>query len=264
MAGVKLLREDTVTARLENKAILVTGAAAGIGKATAERLVSEGARVALADRNVDGLKDVAAQLMRPGRTPVVVPYDASDNASSESMVDAAVSGMGRLDAVCNVAGVFLKAHFVDIRGEDWDRILQINLTSVFRIIKRAMPALIAARGSIVNTSSIAGLDGHAYAAAYAVSKAGVISLTKTLAVEHAAAGVRANVICPGGIRTSMGGSPPLVDADPDLATRYSKLLGFDGLGDPGDIAAAIAYLVSDDARFVSGTVLTVDGAQHLI
>jgi NAD(P)-dependent dehydrogenase (short-subunit alcohol dehydrogenase family) len=250
--------------RLDDKAVLVTGAAGGIGKATALRLASEGARLALADRDAAGLKSLAAELSQAGREPAIIEFDAADFDSSAALVDRAVAEFGRLDAVCNIAGIFAKAHFTDIRTEDWDRMLRINLSSVFRIVQRAMPHLIAAKGSIVNTASIAGLDGIAYAAHYAVSKAGIIALTKTLAIEYSPAGVRANVICPGGIRTSMGGSAPLPDADPDLAIRRSKLPGFNGLGEPSDMAAAFAYLVSDDARFVSGAVLTVDGAQHLI
>jgi len=247
--------------RLQGKAVLVTGAAAGIGRATALRLVGEGARVALADRNVDGLKETAAQL---GIEAPLIEYDAMDAASSMAIVDRAVDACGRLDGLCNIGGVFAKGHSDRFAADDWERILRINLTSVFHISQRAIPALVETRGSIVNTSSIAGLDGLAYAAAYAVAKAGVISLTKTIAIEFSGVGVRANVICPGGVRTAMGGSAPLPDADPALAIRRSRLPGLDGLGDPGDLAAAYAYLLSDDARYVSGTVLVVDGAQHLI
>ena len=248
--------------RLQGKVVLVTGAAAGIGRATALRLVGEGARVALADRNVEGLKETAAQL---GQDAPLLDYDAMDAASSMSIVDRALAAYGRLDGVCNIGGVFSKGHLERISADEWDRILRINLTSVFHIAQRAVPELAKTRGAIVNTSSIAGLDGLAYAAAYAVAKAGIIALTKTIAIEFSGSGVRANAICPGGVRTAMGGSAPLPDADPDLAIRRSRLPDLEGgLGEPGDIAAAFAYLVSDDARYVSGTVLTVDGAQHLI
>jgi NAD(P)-dependent dehydrogenase (short-subunit alcohol dehydrogenase family) len=247
--------------RLQGKVVLVTGAAAGIGRATALRLTYEGARVALADRNVEGLQETAALL---GTGAPLIEYDAMDVGSSMTIVDRTLEACGRLDGLCNIAGVFAKGHSDKVPAEEWDRILRINLTSVFHIVQRAVPALIQTKGSIVNTSSIAGLDGLAYAAAYAVAKAGVISLTKTIAIEFSGAGVRANVICPGGVRTAMGGSAPLPDADPALAIRRSRLPGLDGLGEPSDLAAAYAYLLSDDARYVSGTVLTVDGAQHLI
>jgi NAD(P)-dependent dehydrogenase (short-subunit alcohol dehydrogenase family) len=247
--------------RLQGKIVLVTGAAAGIGRATALRLASEGARLALADRNVEGLKETAAEL---GADAPLIEYDAMDAASSMTVVDLTLEAYGRIDGVCNIAGVFSKGHLDKIGADDWERILRINLTSVFHIAQRAVPALIETKGSIVNTSSIAGLDGLAYAAAYAVAKAGVISLTKTMAIEFSGVGVRANVVCPGGVRTAMGGSAPLPDADPALAIRRSRLPGLDGLGEPSDLAAAYAYLLSDDARYVSGSVLVVDGAQHLI
>lgn len=250
-----------VSGRLVGKAILVTGAAAGIGRATAERLASEGARLALADRDAAGL-EATMELLGGQAHPLV--YDAADADSSRTMVDEAAAALGRLDAVCNIAGVLSKGHFTEITNGDWQRVLQINLTSVFHIMQRAIPALKQTRGSIVNTASIAGLDGLAYATAYAVSKAGIVALTQSAAAEFAAAGVRVNAIAPGGVRTSMGGSTELKNADPDLAIRRSKLPGLDGLGDPKDLAAAYAYLVSDDARYVSGSVLTVDGAQRLI
>lgn len=251
-------------ARLEGKAVLVTGAAGGIGRATALRLASEGASLVLADVDIEGLRRVADDLASLGQRPGIAAYDAADVVSARNMVDQAIAEHDRLDAVCNIGGVFAKEHSSAISVEDWDRMLRINLTSVFVISQRALPALIATRGALVNTASIAGLEGLAYCAAYAVSKAGVITFTKTLAAEFASAGLRANIVCPGGTRTAMGGSSSLPDADPDLAIRRSKLPGFDGLGDPADIAAAFAYLVSDDARFISGTVLTVDGAQQLL
>ena len=252
------------TSRLAGKAILVTGAAGGIGRATALRLSKEGASLALADFNSEGLDAVAAELAVSRARAHIVQYDAADAESSRRAVSDAVEMLGRLDAVCNIGGIFSKAHSEKVAVEDWERMLDVNLTSVFVISQAALPALIASRGTLVNTASIAGLEGLPYCAAYAVSKSGVITLTKTLAAEFAAAGLRANVVCPGGIRTAMGGSASLPDADPELAIRRSRLPGFDGLGDPDDIAAAFAYLVSDDARFVSGTVLTVDGAQQLL
>jgi NAD(P)-dependent dehydrogenase (short-subunit alcohol dehydrogenase family) len=250
--------------RLESKAILVTGAAAGIGRATARRLASEGASVALADRDLEGLRTLAAELADAAQPAFIVEFDAADARSTVDMVENAVASLGRLDAVCNVAGIFSKAHFTEVKSEDWDRVIQINLTSVFHISQRAIPHLLETGGSIVNTASIVGLGGMPYGAAYAVSKAGLIALTKSLAIEYAAAGLRVNVICPGGVRTSMGGSAALPASNPDLAVRRTRLPGFDGLGEPGDIAAAFAYLVSEDARYVSGAVLSVDGAQQLM
>lgn len=247
--------------RLQGRIILVTGAAGGIGRATAERLMVEGAVPVLADRDQTGLETVRAAL---GGDVAALDFDAADPASSASLVDRTLAIHGRLDAVCNIAGIYTRAHFAEMAIDDWNRTIAVNLTSVFAICQRAVEPLKASRGSIVNTSSIAALDGLPYAAAYAAAKAGVIALTKTIAAEFAAFGIRANAICPGGVRTAMGGSGPLPGADPELALRRSRLPGLDGFGDPADIAAAFAYLVSDDARYVSGSVLTVDGAQRLM
>lgn len=255
------MEERLLSGRLAGKAILITGAAAGIGRATAIRLSAEGARVALADRDAGGLQATAGEL--PGEAHRIV-YDAADAEGSKRMVDEAVAALGKLDGVCNIAGIYAKAHLTEMPAADWQRILQINLTSVFHIMQRAVPHLAKTRGAIVNTASIAALDGLAYSAAYAVSKAGVIALTQSAAAEFASAGVRVNAIAPGGVRTAMGGTAPLPDADPDLTIRRSKLPDLDGFGEPADLAAAYAYLVSGDARYVSGTVLTVDGAQRLM
>ena len=178
-------------------------------------------------------------------------------------MDAAVAALGGLDGVCNIAGIYGKAHLTQMPVADWNRIIGINLTGVFAIMSRAIPHLAKTRGAIVNTASIAALDGLAYATAYAVSKAGVVALTQSAAAEFAGAGVRVNAIAPGGVRTAMGGQSAIENADPDLAMRRSKLPGLE-FGEPADLAAAYAYLLSDDARYVSGTVLTVDGAQRLM
>lgn len=247
--------------RLAGRIVLVTGAAGGIGRATAARLAAEGAVPVLADRDRDGLEAARSAL---GGGAATLDYDAADAVASAALIDRTLAVHGRLDAVCNIAGVYTRSHFAETQVDDWNRVLAVNLTSVFAICRRAIEPLKATGGAIANTSSIAALDGLPYAAAYAVAKAGVIALTKTIAAEFAAAGIRANAICPGGVRTAMGGAAPLPGADPELALRRSRLPGLDGFGDPADIAAAFAFLVSDDARYVSGSVLTVDGAQRLM
>lgn len=256
--------KDTVTARLTGKRILVTGAAGAIGTATARRLVSEGALLALADlRAPDRTADEISQEF--GARPLTFAYDAAAPAESPALVARTVDALGGLDGVCNIAGVYTKVRSTDITPEDWHRGLTINLTSAFLICQAAIPHLIETRGSVVNTASLAALEGLAYATAYATAKAGMIAMTKSLAAEYAAAGVRFNAICPGGIRSNMSVVSAVPDADPDLTFRRSKLKGFeDGLGEPSDIAAGFAYLLSPDARFVSGTALVIDGAQFLI
>lgn len=265
VAGVVAV-EAIVSRRLEGRTILVTGAAGAIGSATARRLAREGARLVLADRLTEplaALADEAAGLS--GARPAVTGYDAASPLSSAALVDEALAATGRLDAVCNIAGFYAKAHSSEVSDDDWDRMLQINLASVFTISRQAIPHLAKTRGCVVSTSSLAALEGLAYATAYAVAKAGVIALTKSLAAEYAAAGIRFNAICPGAIRSQMSTVAAVPGADPDLAFRRSRLPGFEGgYGEPSDVAAAFAYLVSDDARYVSGSVLVVDGGQFLL
>jgi meso-butanediol dehydrogenase/(S,S)-butanediol dehydrogenase/diacetyl reductase len=254
-----------VSRRLEGQSILVTGAAGAVGRATATRLANEGARLVLADLVAPALGALADEIAGLGAArPYVATYDAASGEASAGLVEAALSAEGKLNAVCNIAGIYAKARSTDVSDAEWARVLQINLASVFTISRQAIPHLAKTGGSVVSTSSLAALEGLAYATAYAVSKAGIIAMTKSLAAEYAATGIRFNAVCPGGIKSSMSGLPAVPDADPDLAFRRSKLRGFDGYGEPADVAAAVAYLLSEDARYVSGSVLIIDGAQNLI
>ncbi|MFP7571728.1 SDR family NAD(P)-dependent oxidoreductase [Marivita sp. S2033] len=252
--------------RLDGKVILVTGASGSIGRATALRLAQEGARLALADRAASSPAALAADIAKTGaREPSVFHYDATDGASCRALVADAAASFGQLDGVCNIAGAYAKTRATDVSDADWAQLFQVNLNSTFTITRDAIPHLEKTGGSVASTSSLAALNGLAYATAYASAKAGLITMTKSLAAEYATAGIRFNAICPGGIRSEMSAIPAVPDADPDLIIRRSKLKGFaDGLGEPKDIAAGFAYLLSDDARFVSGAVLVIDGAQGLI
>ena len=252
--------------RLENRSVLVTGAAGGIGAATARRLAEEGARLVLGDRATGPLEDLAEEIAAAGnQRPVVLGFDAASARSSIELVESSAAASGRLDAVCNIAGIYTKVRSSELSDDEWNRILQINLSSAFTICRTAIPHLSKSGGCVVSTSSLAALEGLAYSTAYAVSKAGIIAMTKSLAAEFATTGIRFNAVCPGGIRSSMSTVSAVPDADPDLAFRRSKLRGFEGgLGEPSDVAAAFAYLVSDDAHFVSGSVLVIDGGQFLL
>ncbi|WP_269929359.1 SDR family NAD(P)-dependent oxidoreductase [Aminobacter sp. HY435] len=249
--------------RFDNKVALITGAATGIGRATALRLAAEGATLILADRNVEGVEKVCAEAATSfGVRADAVGYDAADTASARAMVDKALALHGRLDSLINNAGIYRRDHFAKQTGDEWALVFRINLESVFHIVHQALPALAASRGNVVSTASTAGIDGIAYAAAYAASKAGIIAMTKSLATEYAPKGVRFNAICPGRVRTEIGtGLQPIDDQDPAISVRPSKLLGKMETGEPEDIAGAFAYLASDDASYVSGAVIVVDGAQ---
>jgi NAD(P)-dependent dehydrogenase (short-subunit alcohol dehydrogenase family) len=234
--------------RFGGKVALVTGAASGIGRATVERLAAEGATVVALD-------------VRPFDAPEGVDTrtgDVADPATAESAVAAAVDAHGRLDVLANVAGILRTAHTHEHSLEVWDQVLAVNLTGTFLMCRAAIPAMLDhGGGAIVNTSSTAALAGHPWAAAYSASKGGVLALTKVLAVEYARAGIRANAVCPGSIDTPITGDFDFpAGADPKLVRRIMSITPPAG---PEVVAAAIAYLASDDARHVTGESLRVDG-----
>jgi len=251
--------------RFAGKRALVTGGASGIGRATAERLGAEGANLVLADFDIEGARAVAATISaRHGVTVSAVPFDAGKAESCRAMVDEAVKALGGIDVLCNIAGIMDWGAFCEFSEAAWERMLSIDLSSVFYITQRAMPHLIRSRGNVVSIASAAGLTGLPYVTAYAAAKAGVIAITKSIAVEFAAQGVRANAIAPGGVKTPMhdkSTNPVGVDQAmvQKVGERHWPKLG--ELCEPEDIAAAVAHLASDEARYVTGIVHIVDGGQ---
>lgn len=243
-------------ARFQNKTILVTGAASGIGRATAELFAREKARLVIADHNGDGLAETLALIGAGHRSKI---FDAADPASCHELV--AFAADEGLDALCNIAGMLDWGPSEEFSEERFDRLLRVNLFGVFAMCRAALPHLLHSGGCIVNMASTAGLAGIAYSTAYAASKHGVVGLTKSLAAEFAARGVRVNAVCPGHVDTPMGNTPPPSgDVDWSLVMRAAPKLK-NGICDPADIAAAVAYLTSDDARKVTGTTLVIDGGQ---
>lgn len=251
-------------ARFEGKTVLITGAASGIGRAAAVRLSAEGARLILADRDTEGLVTVARQIGKGQGRPHVIGYDASDNGSTAAMAAEAATAFGRLDCVVCNAGIYRRAHFADIGAAEWEIVLQVNLTSNMRIAQVVTPALRETGGNLIAIASTAGLDGIAYAAHYAAAKAGLIALIKSLAVEFAPDGVRFNAICPGRVKTGISkGLEPLPNQNEALLVRQPRLAGHTEGGQPEEIAAAIAYLGSQDASYLSGSILVIDGTQTI-
>ncbi|WP_176593758.1 SDR family NAD(P)-dependent oxidoreductase [Sphingobium sp. EM0848] len=244
--------------RYKDKDVIVTGAASGIGKATAIRLAVEGARIICADIDEQGAVATAENLSGTGHYGL--GFDGADAASCREMIAAAVARSGKLDMLCNIAGVMDWGPLHRFSEEQFDRVVRINLNSLYYLAKAAMPHLLATRGNIVNMSSAAGLVGIAYNSAYCASKAGVLAMTKSLAIEFASQGVRVNAICPTGVKTPMTGTLDWPDdMDPALLMRNASKMG--DMIDPEDVAAAVAFLGSTDARTISGISFPVDGAQ---
>ncbi|HKY69239.1 MAG TPA: SDR family NAD(P)-dependent oxidoreductase [Acidimicrobiales bacterium] len=250
--------------RFEGRVVIVTGAASGIGRATTERLAAEGATVVAVDRDADGLATTAKAVAHAGTTGdgvTALTGDVGDPATAAEAVALATDRHGRLDVLVNNAGILRFEHSHQVAAEDWDRVLRVNLTGTFQFCQAALPVMVAAgRGSVVNVASTAALFGHAWAAAYAASKGGVLALTRTLAVEYAKQGVRVNAVCPGSIDTPITGAFNVPEgADPNLVRRIMSPVGASG---PEPVAAAIAYLASDDASHVNGADIRVDGGTH--
>lgn len=243
--------------RFEGKAALITGAAAGIGRATAQRLADEGASLYLVDVARAGLAETERQCAAVGSAVTSAPCDVSNPDQVEAAVRACVDRFGRLDALLNIAGVLLLEHAHATTLEQFERILRINLTGTFLCCKAALPHLLASKGNIVNTSSTSALAGMPYGAAYGASKAGVLALTRSLAVEYGKQGVRCNAVCPGSIATAMGASSNLPEgADMDLVRRAMAL---DQSRGPEVVASVIAMLASADGAHINGESIRMDG-----
>jgi NAD(P)-dependent dehydrogenase (short-subunit alcohol dehydrogenase family) len=244
--------------RFESKVVLITGAASGIGRATAERLAEEGARLFLLDVQGEGLEETAKRARERGAEVATRRCDVSEPEAVESCVAECADRFGRLDVLCNVAGILRFGHTHEFPLAEWQRILAVNLTGTFLACRAALPHLLAARGNIVNTGSTAGLAGHPWTAAYSASKGGVHALTAGLAIEYGKQGLRANAVCPGSIDTPITGEFRLPEgANPKLLQR---IMALDRPRGPETVASAIAFLASEDAAHINGVMLRVDGA----
>ena len=243
--------------RFDGKVAFVTGAAAGIGRATALRLAGEGASVYLVDIALEGLEETANLCEKVEAEVAFASCDISSEEDVKSNVQACIDRFGRLDTLCNIAGILLLDHFAKITPDQFRRILEVNLVGTFMLTQAALPHLLESKGSIVNTSSTSALAGMPYAAAYGTSKGGVSALTRTLAVEFGKQGLRCNAVNPGSIQTAMmaGGLLP-DDADPKLVMRAMSLGPARG---PEVVAATIAMLASDDGIHINGEEIRVDG-----
>src|SRR5262252_8984696 len=244
-----------MTNRFEGRVALVTGASRGIGEAIARRLASEGARVLAAARSAEGLARVVAAIAESGGKASALVLDLADPASIEQAVRAALASHGQIDVLVNNAGVTEDNLVLRMSKEAWDRVLATNLTGVFLLTQAVVKSMVRKRyGRIVNVTSIVGLMGNAGQANYAASKAGLIGLTKSIARELASRNITCNAVAPGFIATAM------TDQMTDAAKQgLSAQIPLERLGAPEDVAAAVAYLASDEASYVTGTVVNVSG-----
>jgi NAD(P)-dependent dehydrogenase (short-subunit alcohol dehydrogenase family) len=245
--------------RLKDKVVIVTGAGTGIGRAIALRFGLEGATVLVNGRRAAPLHAVADVIKAAGGRAEAVTADVTSVADVDRLVAAATGSHGRLDVLVNNAGIMVSRTTAgDCSDEDWQQTLDADLTSVFRCSKAALPALSASRGNIVNIASTAGMKGSPSLTAYGVAKAGVVSLTKTMALDYAARGVRVNAVCPAYVETDINRDYlAAMRADGRIAALLAKHPL--GLGRPEDVAWAALYLASDEARWVTGVALPVDG-----
>lgn len=237
--------------RLENKVAVVTGAASGIGLAIANLFVSEGAKVVYSDVNDPGLKLDSSRA-------VFVKCDVSDSRAVDALVRAAVDKFGRLDIMVNNAGIGSLGSILDTTDSDWEKTLRVNLFGVFYGARAAGNAMKAAgiKGSIINMSSILGQVGFPSTVSYCATKGGVVQLTHAGALDLAPSGIRINAIAPGFIATNMT-KGVLADEGFNSMIKANTPLGY--VGEPDDIAQAALYLASDAAKYVTGTVIYVDG-----
>jgi NAD(P)-dependent dehydrogenase (short-subunit alcohol dehydrogenase family) len=245
--------------QMHDKVALVTGAATGIGRATAVAFAREGFRLAIADTNLEGLKETEQQIKAIGGAAILIETDVADPKAVKAMVEKTMQAYNRLDYAFNNAGIEGDQNLTaDCSLENWKRVIDINLNGIFYCMKYEIPEILKHEGgAIVNMSSVAGLVGFANIPAYAASKHGVIGLTKTSALEYAESGIRINAVCPGIINTEM--IVRFTQGDKSALAEMEKMEPIGRLGKPEEVANTVVWLCSDAASFITGHALPVDG-----
>jgi NAD(P)-dependent dehydrogenase (short-subunit alcohol dehydrogenase family) len=246
---------------LSGKVALITGAASGIGRATALLFAREGAAIALADLKIDAGQRVADEIAQAGGRPFFEPMDVTRAADCQRLVERAIREFGRIDILFNNAGIIRRATVLELSEDDWDRVMAVNVKSIYLLSREVIPHMQkAGGGTIINTASGWGLTGGVRAAVYCASKGAVVLLTKAMAIDHGPQKIRVNCICPGDTDTGM-----LREEAQQLGEENSRFLAESAkrplgrVGTPEEIAQAALYLASDASSFVTGTALIVDG-----
>ena len=240
--------------RFTQKVVVVTGAGSGIGEATAKRFAREGASVVLVGRNEEKLKKVHAQLEGEGH--LVRAADVADLSDVEALFKEVASHFGRLDVLVNNAGIVKSGKVTELEVQDWKELMSVDLDGVFYCTRSAMPALIVSKGNIVNVSSVSGMGGDWGMSFYNAAKGAITNFTRALALDHGADGVRVNAVCPSLTRSEL--TDDMIDNDA-LMAKFKERIALGRPAEPEDIGDVIAFLASDDARFVTGVNLPVDG-----
>jgi NAD(P)-dependent dehydrogenase (short-subunit alcohol dehydrogenase family) len=246
------------------KTVLVTGAAKGIGRAVAIHVAREGARVALVDRDREALEQTATEIASGGHEVVPLIADVSNSAQVTDAVTRAVAHFGTIDVLVNNAGIHFARALDDYSDEEWQRIFSVNVNGAFYTTRAALPALRRSRGVIVNVSSMTALVGQDRGAAYVASKGALVSLTKALALELAADGIRVNCVCPAGVDTPLLRAWAETLPDPEAVLRGQAEMHLLGrLATAEDVAATIAFLASPASSFMTGTIVPIEGGATL-
>ncbi|NOJ45806.1 SDR family NAD(P)-dependent oxidoreductase [Bradyrhizobium archetypum] len=240
--------------RFEGKVAIITGAASGIGEATARRFSSEGARVALVDRNEMLLANVAKDM--PAQLTMAHLADVSDSDAVDAMVTTVAKRFGRLDVLVNNAGVYEGGDPAEISNDQWRTVMATDLDGVFYGCRAALPHLEKTRGSIVNTASVSGTGGDWATSPYNAAKGAVVNLTRSLALDLGRKGIRVNSVCPSLTRTGMTAD---MMEDEELMAKFRERIPLGRVCEPHEVAAVIAFLASDEASFVTGANVAVDG-----